>query len=59
MNIECILKCFCKSRKMQFYFIKKFETEQLNTEEKKLLSEIILDAQKISKKIQNFCKLYD
>lgn len=59
MNIDCLLKCFCQSRKTQSFFLKNLETEQLNTEEKKLLSEIIMDAQNISNKIQDFCKLYD
>jgi len=59
MNIDCLLKCFCQARKTQTFFLKNLETEQLNTDEKKLLSEIVMDAQNISNKIQDFCKLYD
>jgi len=56
---EDLFKCFCESRRIMNYFAQKLDSEELGTNEKDLLYDLISDSQKISNKIYKFCKKYE
>lgn len=55
---ELLMACFCETRRSQAFFTKCLE-QNLPSQEKEFLLDIIIDLATTSKKIQEFCKKDD
>lgn len=56
MDISTLMRCYCKSRELMYYYSKMLQSEDIGEKEKDFIYDLLLDNVNASIKIKSLCE---